>query len=211
MATEGQSARFFELDHSRGFRTPPWCDRRPRPHTCDRRPLNSKNGSLLLTKLTMFNRKKKKRRTLSPEGSPQSYGGHTFLFFKTKLIILQIGAAQREHAKRHGRPPPPQEPSLQSRLDSVCWPDWRILWEGELRWPVPTEAASDDRGPRPYTCRLTSLIPPLHLGRWTRHGLRSTCRQFGFYGQMSVQVCRRRNNRLHGQKGLMGRRDIHHH
>ena len=76
MATEGQSARFFELDHSRGFRTPPWCDRRPRPHTCDRRPLNSKNGSLLLTKLTMFNRKKKCR-TLSPQGSLQSYGGNT--------------------------------------------------------------------------------------------------------------------------------------
>ena len=116
MATEGQSARFFELDHSRGFRTPPWCDRRPRPHTCDRRPLNSKNGSLLLTKLTMFNRKKKKRRTLSPEGSPQSYGGHTFLFFKTKLIILQIGAAQREHAKRHGRPPPPKNPHCKADL-----------------------------------------------------------------------------------------------
>ena len=35
--------------------------------------------------------------------------------------------------------------------------------------------------------------------------------QFGFHGQMSFEnVCRRRINRLHGPKGIMGRRYIHH-
>ena len=83
------------------------------------------------------------------------------------------------------------------------------------------------RGPRPYTSivdrdrtraivdrdrtRAALLFLPRHLGRWTHHGLRSTCRQFGFYGQMSFEnVCRRRINRLHGPKGIMGRRYIHH-